>query len=262
MDDLYRDYVNRVVRMTLPEHHQTQAKNIQPSAKFRLDESGSMEALSFPGYTIMTPPWQEETANADIYEGIRQFTETMSDRLPEGLLATVPPSSYHVTLADLIWEDNYRMASESDDFHQKLRNRIAESFKMYEASRGESAPCDWQILGLMIMPRAIALCLAPTSEDTYNRIIRLRRAIYQNSSLMALGIEQQYHFTAHITLGYFTHKANTVDKAELGQTLLNLHQSWLEVDALKNFCIHRAELRQFDTMVAYTRQPDWPTVEI
>ncbi|MGB3494614.1 MAG: hypothetical protein WBA57_17940 [Elainellaceae cyanobacterium] len=262
MDDLYRDYVNRVVRMTMPEQHQAQAKNIQPSAKFRLDESGKIEALPFPGYTIITPPWQDESENAEAYAGVQHFADMMSDRLPEGLVGTVPPSSYHVTLADLIWKDNYLAVSKSSDYDSKLCDRIAESFNMYEACRGTPAMCEWQILGLMIRPRAIALCLAPTSEDSYNPIIRFRRAIYQNSSLMPLGIEQQYHYTAHITLGYFTHQANTVDKAELAQTLADLHQLWLESAAPKNLRIGRAELRQFETMRNYSRQPDWPVVEL
>lgn len=262
MDNLYRDYVNRVVRMTLPEQHQIQAKNIQPSAKFRLDESGAMEALPFPGYTVITPPWQDETENDEVYQGVQHFAKTMSDRLPVGLMAAVPPSSYHVTLADLIWADNYLAAREAADYDSKLRDRIDESFNMYEACRGNPSPCEWQILGLLTMPRAIALCLAPTSEDAYSRIIRFRRAIYQNSSLMPLGIEQQYHYTAHITLGYFTHQANAVDKAELAQTLGELHQLWLESDIPKNLRICRAELRRFETMTAYSRQSDWPAVEI
>ncbi len=262
MDDLYRDYVNRVVRMTLPEQHQIQAKNIQPSAKFRLDESGKTEALPFPGYTVITPPWQDEAENTEIYKGVQHFADTMSDRLPDGLLATVPPSSYHVTLADLIWEDNYLAASQAANYDSKLRSRIAESFKMYEACRGEPTPCNWQILGLIIMPRAIALCLAPTNDAAYTRVIRFRRAIYQNSSLMPLGIEQQYHYTAHITLGYFTNQANTVDKAEVAQIFAELHHLWLESDASKNLLLHRAELRRFETMTAYSRQPDWPAVEI
>jgi len=55
----------------------------------------------------------------------------------------------------------------------------------------------------MVMTRSVGVCLAPTDENSYKQILEFRRSIYQNPDLIALGIEQQYHFTAHITLAYF-----------------------------------------------------------
>lgn len=262
MDDLYRDYVNRVVRMTLSEKYETQVQHIQASAKFRRDDSGTIQPLPFPGYTVMTPSYPDDSENRALYDGLSRFQQDIGDRLPDGILAMVPPDSFHMTLADLIWDSNYRLASESLDFEVKLRDRIHDSFQFYQSRQTPKTQTHWQVLGLLVMARAIAVCLAPKNEDAYERVITLRRAIYQNSTLMALGIEQQYHFTAHITLGYFTNLVTAADKAVLAESFTALNQQWLESDCPQDFCVYRAEFCKFDDMTAYWREPDWPTVQV
>jgi hypothetical protein len=113
----------------------------------------------------------------------------------------------------------------------------------------------------MVRPRAIAVCLVPTNENSYKRLLEFRRAIYQNPSLIGLGIEQQYHFTAHVTLGYFGEISPNLDRDRLTNTLLDLNQQALP-DELIPLCIRRAELRKFDDMVRYYREPDWPSLEL
>jgi hypothetical protein len=112
----------------------------------------------------------------------------------------------------------------------------------------------------MIRPRAIAVCLAPQDENSYQRTLQLRRSIYQNPSLIGLGIEQQYHFTAHITLGYFGDISPQLDRDRLSNTLSELNQQALaeEVSAMG---IRRAQLRKFDDMMRYYREPDWPVLD-
>ncbi|MCA1995269.1 MAG: DUF1868 domain-containing protein, partial [Coleofasciculus sp. S288] len=131
-----------------------------------------------------------------------------------------------------------------------------------------SHPLCWQLLGLMIRPRAIAVCLVPKDEDAYQRTLQFRRFIYQNPTLIALGIEQQYHFTAHITLAYFGEISPELDRNRLCKRLSELNRQALLEDTLSvtasstyELCIHRAELRKFDDMIRYYRMPDWPVLE-
>ncbi len=89
----------------------------------------------------------------------------------------------------------------------------------------------------------------------------LRRMIYQNPDLIALGIEQQYNFTAHITLGYFGEAAAAADRDRLSESLIHLNQQWIGAENLHEIWVHRAELRKFDDMTRYYRQPDWAVLE-
>lgn len=255
MDGTYQDYINRVARLTLAETYQSQLEHIQESPKFKLT-NGKIVATPFPGLTVMTPPWQEDSANAVLYQNLQECQQKLLARLPGDLLVPVPPDSFHLTLADLIWDGAYRDAAKNPEFDGKLRSRVAESFSSCSES---SSPIRWMVLGIMVFTRALAVCLAPTDENSYRQILEFRRGIYQNPDLIALGIEQQYHFTGHITLGYFGEIVPDLDREGLSQTLSELNDQWLE--SPQQLWVQRAELRKFDDMRRYWREPDWPVFE-
>ena len=108
--------------------------------------------------------------------------------------------------------------------------------------------------------RALTLCLVPRDEASYEQVLKLRRAIYQNPDLIALGIEQQYRLNAHITLGYFGTIAPDLDREHLCATLSALGLRWLDSEP-QELRVKRAELRKFDDMTCFYRKPDWPVLE-
>ena len=106
--------------------------------------------------------------------------------------------------------------------------------------------------------RSVGVCLVPKDERSYEQIIQFRRTIYQNPQLMALGIEQHYDFTAHVALGYFGKVSPGLDRTNFSTMLSELNQQWLLNSP--EFLIHRVELRKFDDMTHYYREPDWPSL--
>lgn len=247
------------MRMTLPDTYRSQVQHIQESPKFKRLPEGKWQASNFPGYTVVTPCGADDPQNAGLFDRLKTYQAQVIQQIGPDFLAAVPPESFHLTLADLIWDSAFRHASEANPgFETQLRDRIAESFQQCH-SLSQVHPVRFQVLGLMVMTRAVAVCLAPTDEDSYDRILKLRRAIYQNPHVIAIGIEQQYYFTPHITLGYFGETAG-VEVDRLSQTFDNLNKHWLEVPP-QEFWVHQAELRKFDDMTHYYREPDWPTFQ-
>ncbi|MGF1536440.1 MAG: DUF1868 domain-containing protein [Elainellaceae cyanobacterium] len=262
MDDLYMDYINRVARMTLTESYSKQLRYAQPSAKYRQSDNGAKAALPFPGYSVITPPQPEDWPNKDTHAALEALQGQLNEKLPD-VLGLVPASSLHLTVADLIWDDAYRMAAQSPSFHNRLRQAIASSFQSFQSQTdASSASCTWQILGLMVMPRAIGVSLAPKTEGAYQKVLNLRRAVYQNRQVIALGIEQQYHLTAHITLGYFTAQINNAARSDLLHSITALNDAWQAGSKPHLFQVHQVELRKFEDMSAFEREPDWPVVSL
>jgi hypothetical protein len=264
LDDNYQTYLNRLARMTLPEAYKSQIQHIQESSKFRLTPGGGRQAVSFPGYTVITPPGEEDKLeNSSFYAQLQNFQQELL-QLPLNcdLIVPVPPASFHFTLADLIWENTYRdVCVKNPDFDEQLRTCFTEIFEQYQKSMAaRTRPIIWQILGLIVMPRAIGVCLVPQNQECYEQIVNLRRAIYQNPKLIALGIEQHYHFTGHITLAYFGEVSPTLDRDHLLSMLEKLNQQW--VLSSSEIVIRRAELRKFDDMTNYYREPGWPILEL
>jgi hypothetical protein len=260
LDENYQTYLNRAMRLILPETYRSQVQLIQESPKFRPHPDQGRQAVPFPGYTIITPTGSEDTRNLALYSSLKHYQQQLSQQLGIRVFAPVPPESFHLTLADLIWDSAYRAASEENpDFDSQLQQRIAQIFEQCQPI-SEAKAIEFQPIGLMMMTRAIALCLAPVDEDSYERVLKFRRAIYQNHDLMGLSIEQQYYFTPHITLGYFGEIPSSQDLEALGDHITNLNQQWIDADT-QEFWVHRAELHKFDDMTHYYRKPDWAVFE-
>jgi hypothetical protein len=254
LDDTYQTYVNRVARMTLLSSYKSQVEHIQESSKFKPDETGVRVAVPFPGYSVITPPAEEDSENAALYTNLHECQQQLLQELNPGSLIALPPDSFHLTLADLIWDSAFRDASnQNPEFEGQLRQRIADCFVASTPALTDGPPIRWIVLGLMVMTRAVGVCLAPTDENSYKQILEFRRSIYQNPDLIALGIEQQYHFTAHITLGYFGDTGSNLERAHLCTLISELNNQWL--DKPQQLTVHRAELNR------YYREPDWPVFE-
>jgi hypothetical protein len=246
--------------MTLPETYQSQAKHVQPSPKFKVEADLSYHANPFPGYSVITPTPEDDGQNAEFYRQIAHWQTRLLESLPEGVLIPIPASSFHVTLADLIWNDAYRYASQDATFETRLRDCIADSFARSQAMVASDRLIAWQVIGFMIMTRGIAIALAPKAESAYQSITELRRNIYQNPHLIGLGIEQQYHLTAHITLGYFSESVTKLDPEEFGNVVSTVNQALQEANLPEELVVHHAELRKFDDMTHYYREASWPVL--
>ncbi len=261
MDENFQTYLNRAMRMTLPDAYHTQLQNIQESPKFEPQPDQGFAPTNFPGYSIITPSKGEESLeNQALYDLLEQSQTQLISEFGATVFAPVLPATFHLTLADLIWDSAYRHAKEDPAFDAQLQTQIADIFQACQ-SISEGKPIPFQVLGLMLMPRSIGVCLAPLDEISYGRILKFRRAIYQNHPLMGLGIEQQYYFTPHITLGYFGSVPSLEKCVQLSDRLAQLNQPWV-TETPQVFKVHQAELYKFDDMSHYYREKDWATFKL
>lgn len=255
LDDQYQVYINRLMGMTRLEHYRSQWPLIQPSPKFDVLPNGSIEPTFFPGYTLMTPPGSQDSGNGDFFQRLEAVKNEFWQGLPPNLAVPLPSETFHLTIADLIWDSTYQQEVESrPDYEVELQTQIGKVLAQ-QPSTGTSIGL--KVLGFIVMTRAIAVCLAPNTEADYQTILNLRRSLYQTSELLALGIDQQYHFTAHITLGYFVGSEGiTVDSDKLSQDLDRLNDVFL--DDFPEFQLQTVELRKFRNMLEFDRQEPWP----
>lgn len=256
MDGNYQNYVNRVVQMTVPSNYKQQLKNIQSSPKF-IDG----KPVEFPGFSIITPPQAEDNYNQEFYQDLALITSQLKEKLGSDFLLGLPLESFHLTLADLIWDKIYINAvKQNPDFDKLLIAEMDKIFEEYKSFVTEIPILELEVLGLSIFPRAIAVCLSPT-EASYEPIIKLRQLIYQNEEIMNLGIEQQYDFAAHVTLGYFDKIDGDIDLEKVESVIKEVNDLWIENPA-HLFQLKQFELRKFTDMINYNRQPEWATIKL
>ena len=255
MDESYQEYINRVARLTLPSACALQLQGIQQSPKF-VDG----KPVSFPGYSVITPPAADDAGNQQFYQQVETLQQQLFDSLGKDFFIPLPPTSFHFTLADLVWDESYRqLVKANPNFERELQQQIATSINEYHAN-ADNEPIAWQLWGVITRPRAIMACLVPKDRQSYDAVIKLRHALYQNPGLIGLGIEQQYDLTAHITLGYFDSIPDSLNRDRLCIVLSQINDRLVEKE-LPEFTIDRAELRKFEDMVQYNRQSDWAVVK-
>ncbi|MEM1367484.1 MAG: DUF1868 domain-containing protein [Cyanobacteria bacterium P01_H01_bin.15] len=248
MDELYQDHLNRVTRLTLPESYRNVFPSLQASAKFR-----NGNPAPFPGYSVITPPG--DPVNAKFMSALTAFQAELTQAFPESWVM-LPSSSFHITVADLIWAEDYEATvSDNPAFETQLQAAIANVFDE-QANRSSNAPVIWQSLGILLRPRAIAVNLVPENSENYERVMTLRRAIYQNAHVVDLGIEQQYPYTAHLTLGYLQQPPVPDKRESLVKLLSRLCDRCL--GDLPTFQMNEVQLQKFDNMTHFYRAETWP----
>jgi len=255
LDESYQEYINRVARLTLPSACALQLQGIQQSPKF-VDG----KPVSFPGYSVITPPAAEDESNHNFYQQVETLQKQLADGLGKDFFIPLPSTSFHFTLADLVWDESYRqLVQENPNFDRELRQQVAASVDEYQ-TEADNEPIAWQLWGVITRPRAIMACLVPKDQRSYESVIKLRRSLYQNSGLVGLGIEQQYDLTAHITLGYFDSIPNSLNRDRLCIVMSQINDRLVE-SQLPEFTIKQAQLRKFEDMVEYNREENWAVVK-
>jgi hypothetical protein len=255
LDESYQEYINRVARLTLPSACALQLQGIQQSPKF-VDG----KPVSFPGYSVITPPAGEDTVNQQFYQQLETLQRQLFDNVGQDFFIPLPTASFHFTLADLIWDESYRqVVKENPNFDRELQQQVAASIDEYQAE-SDNQPISWQLWGIITRPRAIMACLVPKDQTSYQSVIKLRRALYQNAGIVGLGVEQQYDLTAHITLGYFDHIPDSLNRDRLCIVMSQINDRLVESE-LPEFTLKQAELRKFEDMIHYKRETDWAVVK-
>ncbi|NJR45038.1 MAG: DUF1868 domain-containing protein [Hyellaceae cyanobacterium CSU_1_1] len=256
MDESYQEYINRVARLTLPSVCALQLQGIQQSPKF-VDG----KPVSFPGYSVITPPAAEDDVNHKFYQQLETLQRQLFDGLGQNFFIPLPTTSFHFTLADLIWDESYRqVVKDNPNFDRELQQQVAASMNEYQAEL-DHQPISWQLWGVITRPRAIMACLVPKDQNSYQSVIKLRRALYQNAGIIGLGVEQQYDLTAHITLGYFDHIPDSLNRDRLCIVMSQINDRLVESE-LPEFTLKQAELRKFEDMIHYNRESDWAVVNL
>ena len=111
----------------MPETYRSQLQHIQQSPKFQPRPNGG-RPVPFPGYTVITPPSEEEAQNLVFYKNLHIYQQQLLQSLGSSLIVPVPHASFHLTLADLIWDSAYHYANQNSEFEVQLRYAIAQIF--------------------------------------------------------------------------------------------------------------------------------------
>ena len=241
IDGTLNDYLERLDRWTSRQGWLTSLAKIESSEKFR---GGAAQPIS--GCTLITPTYGESKLCRVVYSQIHRARSAILEGL--GLRCNlVPEACLHVTAADLISGAHYdARRALVPDLEVRLRDRVA---TLLSQQAQLDAPLEWRVSGLAFFQHALVCVLAPCSERDYEPISEMRRSIYGDEGIRALGVKTPLPFLAHITLAYYEEIPS-----------LGVRQDWVgkyaELQsqlgcAEASFFIDQIDLRWFRDMVGY-----------
>ncbi|HEY63437.1 MAG TPA: DUF1868 domain-containing protein [Caldilineae bacterium] len=254
-DRSYREYQTVIAQMVSDKGIRQAAASVHNSDRFRWDaKRRRWLATPCPGCTVITPPFLEETANVATYARLGDIQQALVQGAGATVLAPVPVSSFHLTVADLVWGDTYLRQNDLPGYEGRLIAAITDVFQHNGRLADEAIPA--LLRGVTAFVSGIVAVVDFPNETDYVRLCALRAAIYEDKRLQALGVYPTGPFTGHITLAYVSGLKGEEDRERLADTLTALNREYFEQPI--PFSLVRAEFRRFADMSAYHRAPDWP----
>lgn len=252
MEKNYLQYVSQTKSLLTPEGLWENIRRLRPLGHFIKDPEGRWQPLHYPGYTLITPVFPDETVNIKTYCILGDIQQILFRDLNPAKVVPAPLSAFHATIARLI---------SGTDYENRMRNgRNGEFLNEMAAVLSDIPvlkPVKMEFRGVSVSPNGVIMALLdPATEDDYQRLIALRKYIYANKPLQNLGVEPKRLFLGHVTLAYIEDVFNWEDQKTLMELLTALNERFFQ--SPPPFEITRAEVRRFENYLSFVREDNWP----
>lgn len=253
-DENFEEYRTRIAQSITDADIDNKVLGLKPAGKFRRNAAGIYRPEPYPGYTIITPPFLEETENIRTYARLADVQRELLQLVDESIYVPVPVSSFHITIADLISGSGYENKVQNSGYEIALRDSVLRvCYRAVDQIHG--CPPSMRICGLTLFPSVIIAIVSIEDEPGYGRLLRLRELIYDDTDLKHLGVSKQFSFTGHVTLAYVEEIPTENSLKKLAQAIKQLNQDFF--DKPLPLKIGTAELRKFEDMSRYYRTAGW-----
>ncbi len=168
-----------------------------PVGRYRFHEKEKIwKPLSCHGITILAEPY---AIGGNVVFALKTLQEKIQVLTHD--FAPVPPETFHLTVADLIWGDKYAALIQSQGCEMQNTQIFQRVNAIFQGLEIRSLTQHATIVGVGGFPGAV-VAFVNFEEAVYNRIMTLRDKIYTDLILAQYGVFRERPFLGHITLGY------------------------------------------------------------
>ena len=169
MEDSFIAYGQRIDSDLLAEAaiSEKSGKTKSPAGRFRRNGVGEWEPLDHQGYTIITPPFEDELSEIKTYTKLCDIQHILLEQLTISKYAPAPVTTMHLTVADLIagkkYEDRVKEAEE-----ENLLQLLASIFIKLSLH----GSIQMEVLGVSVFPSGFVIAIVSASDENgYKRLI-------------------------------------------------------------------------------------------
>jgi len=256
MEYSYIEYVEHIAGAVSPDGIIHAAREVRPLGKFIFEQGKPPTAVSYAGYTLITPPSADDAVNSKVYcllEDVSRRFDHFTDRF--GLVET-DPRCRHMTIARLISGSTFVSRFSDRESEEQFRSDI----ETVLAAMQFRQPIRCSAAGITILGGGvIAVAVDFSSEQDFKAFHQFRDAVYTNARLLSYGVDRARPFRGHISLFYIEKSADDASRSELAETVASVNRQFFFTPVA--FTVHRAELCRFDDFTAFYRKVGWPAHE-
>ena len=257
-DTCLADYDARIESVLARSDLRREVGRIKPPAgRFMREETGVWEPLEHPGYTIITPPFEDEgeAVNVKTYARLGDVQQFILENLGLAQYAPAPITSLHLTVADLVAGGRYkeRVAGAREE---ELRAELASCLAEFE----RQGTIYMHVVGVSVFAAGFVIALLGfRDEPGYRRLMSFRDSLYEHAGLKGLGVERTFKFAGHITLAYAEGELGASGRSRLARTLIDVKDRYFAQPLLFN--VTKAQVVKFDHLSRFYRKQGWPVLE-
>ncbi|HEX9060207.1 MAG TPA: hypothetical protein VF941_08495, partial [Clostridia bacterium] len=232
------------------------ALTVKTLGKFTKSSPFTWEPVCYPGYTLITPTFPNDTDNLDSYFTIIKIKGELSEELGVSKYVEAPSSALHMTVARLISGNSFR-----ENLEGVRENEFIEAVKALSKCNKVNGGLKFEIKGVTVFPSGVVAALISTSyEDDYNSLQSFRDIIYNDTTLGRFGVERKRRFSGHITLFYVEDDLENEEKEKLIDAVTETNSKYFKKPV--PFTIKRAELRRFNNFMEFHWDESMPFLEL
>ncbi|ATW26645.1 hypothetical protein [Candidatus Formimonas warabiya] len=252
MEMNYEDYCRHADQMVEEKFICTAAGELGPLGKFHKREDGAWEPVPYAGYSIITPTFLEDRANASFYQALCPMQAAFRHMISSVEVVEAPLGALHMTVARLISGDVF-VRRLKDSREEELLLALNRLF----SARMSTGPLMYQVKGWSFFPQGVlAAVVSPLTRADFGPLLAFRDGVYADKALCDLGVERKRGFDGHISLYYIEEHLPPAQKKILADAVREINKKFFAHPL--PFHVTRAEVRRFHDFTGYCRSAAWP----
>lgn len=252
------DYETRIKSVLARSDLRREAGRTKPPAgRFMREDTGVWEPLEHSGYTIITPPFEDEgeSGNVKTYARLGDVQQFILENLGLAHYAPAPITSLHLTVADLVAGGRYK-EQVAGACEEQLRAELSSCFAEFE----RQGTIQMHVVGVSVFPAGFVIALLSFREETgYRQLMSFRDSIYEHAGLKGLGVQRKFKFAGHVTLAYAESELGASGRYRLARTLIDVKERYFARPL--PFDVAQAQVVKFDHLSRFYREQDWPVLQ-
>ena len=230
------------------------AENIRATDKFK-SHHGIWEKLPYPGYAVVST-LNGGSENEDLIGELESLQQLLAAKLNDSnKYYLLPVDSFHQTIANTLSGERFKKNVIAQGIENHFPGIISQAFEKIQPTWSEG-PIEMKLIGVGIFGSALGVLGTFSRKEDFEMIVRFREQFYSNSVLNLIDIRRTRPFIGHVTLMYAVGDFSEGERFQLGEICSYVNKA-LEGRSLI-FKITKAELRSYENLSAFERQPHYP----